>query len=159
MWTSFFLLAAAGHVISAPTSELVLHEKRSDPSLSGRKRVHGDTILPIHIALTQSNLDHGYDYLMDVSDPRSQQYGKHWTTDEIHSHFAPGDDTKATIMAWLNEHGFHQDMIASTASNGWLALHMSTRKAEQLFSAKYYEQVNEDGDAVVACDEYVKQWR
>lgn len=41
------------------------------------------TILPISIGLTQQNLDAGHQYLMDVSDPNSKNYGKHWTTDKV----------------------------------------------------------------------------
>lgn len=64
----------------------VVHEKRSAASswsaISGAKP-DGRTTLPVRIGLTQSNLDLGYDFLMDVADPSSKNYGKHWTTEQV----------------------------------------------------------------------------
>jgi tripeptidyl-peptidase-1 len=65
-----FLLLAVGHAVSAPTSDFILHEKRSNANLNDRERVDGDAVLPIRIALAQSNLENGYDYVSAVSDPR-----------------------------------------------------------------------------------------
>ena len=65
-----FLLLAVGHAVAAPTSDFILHEKRSNAKMSERNRVDGDAILPIRIALAQSNLENGYGYVMEVSDPR-----------------------------------------------------------------------------------------
>lgn len=46
----------------------VVHEKRSEASSPWVKgpKVDKDAILPIRIGLTQSNLENGYDHLMDV---------------------------------------------------------------------------------------------
>lgn len=46
-------------------------------------------MLPMRIALTQSNLDKGEEWLMDVSHPTSEKYGKHWTAEDIANAFAP----------------------------------------------------------------------
>jgi len=56
--------------IAVPTPAVVdhvLHERRSLSSAwIKRDRVHPDVKLPMRIGLTQSNLDKGYDYLMEV---------------------------------------------------------------------------------------------
>jgi tripeptidyl-peptidase-1 len=70
MFATLLLLAVVGQAISATTSDFVLHEKRSNANLNGKKRVDADAILPIRIALTQRNLENGYEYLLDLSDPR-----------------------------------------------------------------------------------------
>lgn len=157
MLAIFWLLAIAGGVFSAPTSNVVLHEKRSNPVQYKRERVQSDAILPIRIALSQSNLAYGYDYLLDVSDPQSQNYGHHWTTEEIHSKFAPGNETVDAVVSWLHESGFNSDSLATSTSGGWLAIKMPAHEAESLFSTKYYEQKHEAGNTVVACDECVPQ--
>lgn len=151
----FLILAIASNALSAPTSDVVLHEKRHGSGLTKRERVAGDTILPIRIALTQSNLENGYHHLLQVSDPYSPQYGVHWTTEEIHREFAPSSDTTAAVVLWLEDHGFDGENLALSASRGWLALDMPARDAELLFSAEYYEQLDEDGSIIIACDEYV----
>lgn len=64
----------------------VVHEKR-DAGISGwiPKGIEVDLsiILPLSIALTQSNLENSQDFLMDVSDPHSPNYGKHLTAQKV----------------------------------------------------------------------------
>ena len=62
MLLSTLLFATA--VVAVPASRLVVHEKRSAPGHLVRRRLDGDIILPVRIALTQSNLEEGYAYLM-----------------------------------------------------------------------------------------------
>lgn len=99
------ILIFAGFAIAVPFSDLRLHEKRDGsrihPPDGETIRVDPDAILPIRIALTQSNLDKGYDHLMQVSDPHSGDFGKHWTLEEIHDYFAPSAETKGAVRAWL----------------------------------------------------------
>lgn len=154
MRTSFTLLAIACQALAAPKVDRVLHEKRSDPNLSVSKRVDREAILPIHIALAQSNVDDGYGHLLEISDPRSEAYGRHWTTEEIHAKFAPSDAATERVLSWLHEHGHARERVASSASNGWLAVDMSAREAERLFATEYYEQENDDSSVVIICDEY-----
>ena len=151
MLLSTLLLAAIA--VAAPTSRLVVHEKRSSPlDHAKRQRIDGDAIIPVRIALTQSNLDKGYAYLMEVSDPHSVNYGKHWSVEEIHAEFAPSDDTIEAVKLWLEELGFHRDDIAESASRGWLGVDMPVHQAESLFDTEYYEHEDEDGAVRIGCD-------
>lgn len=77
-----------------PTSaNHVVHEKRSGSSswspIEGAKP-DGRITLPVRIGLTESNLHRGDGILMDVSDPTSDKYGQHLTTDEVR--FSPSHD-------------------------------------------------------------------
>ena len=60
-------LTAEVKAVPFPATHTV-HEKRGSPPSQWMKRVrtHPDSILPIRIGLTQSNLDKAHDYLMDV---------------------------------------------------------------------------------------------
>lgn len=62
-----FVLVAVAAAVPASLKH-VLHEKRDVPASDWVKsgRVEADAILPMRIGLTQTNLDNGYDYLMDV---------------------------------------------------------------------------------------------
>ena len=95
----------AGFAVAVPSSAPSLHEERDLSRIyihnGESKRVDSNAILPIRIALAQSNLDKGYDYLMQVSDPHSKDFGKHWTLEEIHDHFAPSEETKEAVKVWL----------------------------------------------------------
>jgi tripeptidyl-peptidase-1 len=66
---SFVVVAIAVLASSAPASiKHVLHEERQFPPSDYRKgtRIEGSAILPMRIGLTQTNLENGYDHLMDV---------------------------------------------------------------------------------------------
>ena len=159
MLTGLLLLAIVGKALSAPTEDVVLHEKRDFPSFKQRTRVAEDAVLPVRIALTQSNLDKGYDYLLEVADPHSKKYGQHWTTEEIHAKFAPEKDTVNKVVSWLAEHGFQSNGLATSASRGWLSLEMYAREAEHLFSTQYFEEHDEAGRVTISRDEYVIRGR
>jgi tripeptidyl-peptidase-1 len=54
---------------TAPASiKHVLHEERHSPPSDWRKgaRVENNAVLPMRIGLTQTNLENGYDHLMEV---------------------------------------------------------------------------------------------
>lgn len=88
----FGLLIAAAAALTAlatalPTSSNhVLHEKRSGSSSWSPKegvKPDGRIKLPVRIGLAESNLHLGHDILMQVSEPTSKQYGKHWTNEQV----------------------------------------------------------------------------
>lgn len=99
------LILAAFSAAVPFSSKPALHENRNTSRIqvygAGSKRVDPDAILPIRIALTQSNLDKGYGLLMQVSDPDSEDFGRHWTLDEIHDYFAPSPETREAVKEWL----------------------------------------------------------
>lgn len=71
------LVATALHTLASPiSSPHIVHEKRAIASDIRGSRIHEDAIIPLRIGLKQSNLEHGYDKVMDVSDPRSPNYGE-----------------------------------------------------------------------------------
>lgn len=63
----------------------------------------------MRIGLKQSNLDKGPQWLMDVSHPKSENYGKHWTSEEIIDAFRPADDTVEAVKQWLKDNGISEE--------------------------------------------------
>lgn len=53
----------------------VVHEQREGLSTIKGARIEEHAVIPIRIALKQTNLHRGYDVVMDVSDPDSPNYG------------------------------------------------------------------------------------
>jgi tripeptidyl-peptidase I len=97
MKLSFFValggLAATISAVPAPLS-YTIHEKRdvlASPSQWQRRDLKLDrrTTIPMSIALTQRNLENGPDYLLDVSNPRSANYGKHWSSEQVCFYYLP----------------------------------------------------------------------
>lgn len=137
------ILAAA----AAPASH-VLHEKRSaDSNVFNleRRRVDYEAIIPIRIALKQSNLDSGYDRLMDVSHPSSDNYGKHLSAEEVHSIFAPAEESIKAVKDWLLSGGVQTESIMDYENRGWIAVDLPAGHAETLLHTEYYESDHSDG--------------
>jgi hypothetical protein len=85
------LLASVGETTPLKNSPIVpashaVHERRghSQKWVKG-SRVHPRSVLPMRIGLAQSGIDAAHDHLMDISNPRSPNYGKYWTQEEVWS--------------------------------------------------------------------------
>jgi tripeptidyl-peptidase I len=84
---TILLGSLAAFSLGAPSTRYEVHQKRDgktgsqwtkrDVELSPR------SVIPISIALSQRNLDKGGEFLMDVSDPFSSNYGKHWSPERV----------------------------------------------------------------------------
>ncbi|KAI0481386.1 Pro-kumamolisin, activation domain-containing protein [Xylariaceae sp. FL0804] len=136
------------------SSSKVLHEKRQTPSpLKRRARVEPDAIIPLRIGLTQTNLDLGYDRLMEVSHPDSPRYGQHLTAEEVHKLFAPTEETVDTVKSWLIESGIPASNIRHYENKGWLAIDLPAAQAERLLLTEYYEHAS-DHSVHLGADSY-----
>ncbi|KAF2101778.1 subtilisin-like protein [Rhizodiscina lignyota] len=139
-----------------PDSHAV-HEKREATSERWikRDRVNGLTTLPVRIGLAQSNLDRGYDYLLDVSHPDSPNYGKHWTAEEVAKKFAPSEESIGAVRDWLTSSGIDRKRISHTTNMGWLTFHATVQEMENLLHTEYYHhEDSETGQVIPACDLY-----
>ncbi|KAF2170925.1 hypothetical protein M409DRAFT_18896 [Zasmidium cellare ATCC 36951] len=137
-------------------SPTAIHEERRGLSV-GRyeklSRVHGDAVVPVRIALVQSNIDRGYEHLMEVSHPSSASYGKHWTAQEVRDEFAPSDDTIDSILTWLAQSGT-QD-VRTSHDRLWIAFNTSASHAESLFATELHEYRDwREGSTHLGCDRY-----
>lgn len=145
------LLASA---LAAPHAALrVVHEKRELPAFGRGDRVDPDAIIPVRIGLKQSNLDSGYERLMEVSHPSSENYGKHLSAAQVHDIFAPTEETVAAVKEWLVFAGVNASSIKTYKNKGWLAIDVPAWQAEDLLSAEYYEHDSKDG-VRIGCDRY-----
>ena len=73
------LLAASTACSAAPTNKrYVLHEKRhAEPHMwTKRSKAPSDQVLPVRIGLTQNNLHRAEEFILDVADPRSPNFGE-----------------------------------------------------------------------------------
>jgi tripeptidyl-peptidase-1 len=82
MRSSIFVATAACFTacLAAPTADnhsFVLHEKRNGAphQWTKRTRAYAEEILPVRIGLVQSNLHKAEEYILDVSDPTSPNFG------------------------------------------------------------------------------------
>nr|POE59080.1 tripeptidyl-peptidase sed1 [Quercus suber] len=160
MYTTFVvtlgLLTAGAFAAPAPSTH-VLHEKRDISSLRWIKgdRFESDIVMPVRIGMTQSNLDLGHDHLMDISDPESENYGKHWSAEDVHDLFAPSSKTVDAVRSWLEAAGIQAERISQSVNKQWMQFDATTAELEDLVKAKYHHfEHSALGRTSVACDEY-----
>jgi tripeptidyl-peptidase-1 len=157
----FSLLAIAAFAVTAlaapsPARHVLLEKRSITPHGWVRKTgLQGSSIIPMKIALAQSNMDKLEDYLMEVSHPDSDKFAQHWSAEQIADTFAPSQDTLDAVRNWLVDSGISAERVKTTASKGWLQFMATVDEAERLLKTKYhaYEHTS-SGTPRVGCDAY-----
>ncbi|EHL01475.1 putative Aorsin [Glarea lozoyensis 74030] len=109
----------------------------------------------MRIGLAQNNLDKGYEHLMDVSDPSSSNFGKHWTADDVINAFRPSDETEREVRNWLIDGGIPSSRISHSENKGWFAFYATVEEAEKLLYTTYHEYKDSvTGGVMPSSDEY-----
>ena len=158
LFSTLLSLASAAvvavHANPATLSPHVRHEsRRAVPhGWALQRRADPDTFVPLKFRLTQSNLENLDAYLLDVSDPTSHNYGKHWTAEQVAETFRPSQDSVDTVHSWL-VHGGGVDLRKITvASDGSIHVNVTVSEAENLLAAEYYVYQNaDDGKERIGC--------
>ena len=138
---------------------LILHEKRSfDASTTSwlkRSMAPRELKLPIRIAISQRNVENGHKHLMDISDPASPNFGKHWTPQRVHDFFSPSQRTVQTVRNWLSSSGIEIQRHKVAGSRGSIQFEASVEEAERLLGTRYDVWENkETGALTISCDHY-----
>ncbi|MCJ1325415.1 hypothetical protein MMC10_002078 [Thelotrema lepadinum] len=112
--------------------------------------------MPVRIGLSGSNLERGYEYLMDVADPASPNYGRHWTPEEVSQTFAPSKAALNNTTTWLQDSGIASNRIAQAGNGGYLTFDATIDELERLLKTEYYlYQHSQTEQSVAACDQYL----
>ncbi|KAI0787619.1 subtilisin-like protein [Fomes fomentarius] len=143
--TFFHLFSAVVAIAAAASSSAisfsVLHHARRDVphGWSLHRRAEPDSPLPLKFALTQSNLHNLDAYLLDVADPHSPNYGKHWTPAKVAQTFRPSHESVDIVHSWLvDDAGIDARRIRLSPDGGALHLDVTVSEAERILAAKYY---------------------
>ena len=119
------------------------------------RRAAADAFVPLNFALAQSNVHNLDAYLLDVADPHSPNYGKHWTPSQVAKTFRPSQDTIDTVHEWLSvEHGLQPHRIELAPQGNVIRLNVTVAEAERILGAEYYVyQDDASGTQRVGCHE------
>lgn len=157
------LLLLHGYLVDAVEYGLVAHETRKSTQASelaaSRSRVEAEAILPMRIALKPNKHapSKAEAWLMEVSDPVSEDFGRHWSQDQVVAAFRPAAESVHAVTAWLN--GLGVTDVTHTDNKQWLAFDIPASKAEAVFHTEYFEHEMKGKDGQVqgfeaSCDEY-----
>lgn len=73
------------------------------------------------------------------SHPDSPRYGQYWSSDDVHSVFAPPDDNVKAVKEWLHSFGIDKSRVIHSDNKGWLAFDATVDEAEGLLLAEFHE--------------------
>jgi len=149
--------ALVAGAIAAPSAPHVRHEKRDflPPGWERHDKIPSHEVLPMRIALAQSNLDKADGFLMDVSHPDSPNFGKHWTAKQVAETFAPSQESFDSVTAWLKHSGIAPERIRKSQSMGWLTFDATVGEAENLLKTEFFLHKHSlTGKPHVGCSEY-----
>lgn len=94
----------------------------------------------MHIGLKEQNLDKLQTRLLEISNPKHADYGKHMSRSEIEEMTAPSTKSVAAVSAWLASHGIK----AGPVSNGFMKISLRTDQAQKLLNTDYNVYHNAD---------------
>ncbi|KAE9402298.1 hypothetical protein BT96DRAFT_918310 [Gymnopus androsaceus JB14] len=145
-----FLVQASG------LTPFVLHEKRAHiPYGWFHERKHdASAVLPLRFGLKQANIHKLEEYLYDIADPVSPNFGKHWTAGKVAETFAPSSESIKTVYEWLSGSGIAPERLKITSSKSWIELDATVEEAEKLMLTEYHLYKHKSGQTHIACDEY-----
>ncbi|KAF8212835.1 peptidase S8/S53 domain-containing protein [Mycena galopus ATCC 62051] len=118
----------------------------ASPAWTLNRRADPDALIPLKFSLTQSNLNNLETFLLDVSDPQSPNYGKHWSPARVKETFRPSAETINIVHAWLaHDAGIPIEKIRLSANGDILHLDLTIAEAETILQTEYYVYSAEDG--------------
>lgn len=69
------------------------------------------TMMGMQIALKQNNIAGLQAKLLDIASPKSQNYGKWLSREEMEAYTSPSNESVQAVTAWLGLYGISSDMI------------------------------------------------
>ena len=78
------------------------------------------------------------------SDPKSENYGRHYTPDEVVELFAPPSEAAETVKSWLVTSGIASKTIVIPKSKAWVQFDATVSQLETALKTEYhpYEHAN-----------------
>ncbi|SMR42873.1 unnamed protein product [Zymoseptoria tritici ST99CH_1E4] len=145
-------------VLAAPLegrADYAVHSSHFVPSgWTKAGKAHADQVLKLRIGLKQGNFQALEEDLLEVSHPDHERYGKHLSSDEIHSHVAPSEAALDAVHQWLGGHDIFADQLEYSAPKDWVMVSLPISKVEKLLDTEYHQYEHIDGTQVVRTTQY-----
>ncbi|KAI1796844.1 subtilisin-like protein [Ganoderma leucocontextum] len=134
-----YRLAALVALIAASSLPSGAVYQRSVPQgWSLHRRADPDALLPLKFSLIQSNIHNLDAYLLDVADPHSSNYGKHWSPAKVADNFRPSPAAVDAVHTWLAVgNGISLDDIQLSRNGDALHVNVTVAEAERILGAEY----------------------
>ncbi|KAK4231917.1 putative protease [Podospora fimiseda] len=145
--------------IIVPRSHKILerHEKQHLDGWIKRDLADAEAVVPVRIGLRHKgkSLEDGERLLMDISNPKSVNYGKHLSAKQVIEFFAPEGNVVEEVKEWLVGAGVEEGRIGRSGNKQWLQFDAPVREVEELLFTRFHEfEHPESGVVNIACSEY-----
>ena len=132
------LVALVALVTASSLPSQALYPRSVPEGWSLHRRADPNVFLPLKFSLVQANLENLDAYLLDVANPRSQNYGKHWSHAKVAETFRPSKTTVDAVHAWLAaDNGISPDNIQLSRNGDALHVNVTIAEAERILGAEY----------------------
>jgi tripeptidyl-peptidase-1 len=99
-------------------------------------RVHPHEVHAVTFSVKKTNVDMLEQIFLNVSDPFSAEYGKHWTKAKI-SELTANPLAVQKISSYLKSHGM--DIVSQTSDGSYITVQGKVSAWEKMFSTKFFE--------------------
>ncbi|KAM5473106.1 vesicle formation at the endoplasmic reticulum [Microsporum audouinii] len=96
--------------------------------------------LKFKLALQQNKAAAFEQHVMDISNPKHENYGKHMTQEEVDAFLQPPAHMTDSVFNWLASEGIPKHSIK--ADTDWLTFTTTVQKAEKLLNTHFYNFKN-----------------
>ncbi|KAF7346645.1 Family S53 protease-like protein [Mycena sanguinolenta] len=124
-------------IISAVSSSLVVHEKRSaaPAGFFSEGAASPTDMLTLRFGLTPNNLSGLQEKLVSISTPGSSDFRQWLSKDEVKSFVGPSNETLAAFNSFATANDLKPTVISPNGD--WLSLAMTVSQANDLFGAQF----------------------
>ncbi|RDX44370.1 subtilisin-like protein [Lentinus brumalis] len=131
-------------------SKLVVRSSRATPPAGFVPLALADDpgrTLRLTVALPQGNVAGLHAALLDVSDPKSANYGRHTSKSDVEHLVAPKAESSKTVADWLSNNGITPSSISS--SGDMLTIEVPASRANTLLNANFTTYVHDATNATM----------
>ncbi|KAI0048684.1 tripeptidyl peptidase A, partial [Auriscalpium vulgare] len=137
---------------SAPKTKEHVHAPRDWINVGAAPTNH---VVPLRIALPQSNFQELERHLYEISDPDHARYGDHLSKEEVEELVAPHPDSVHAVNEWLAGHGISEGDCVRSPAKDWITVHVPVAKAEAMLDTKFHVWKHAiDEDSIVRTTSY-----
>jgi tripeptidyl-peptidase-1 len=94
------------------------------------------TLVELTFMVKQTKVPELERVLLQVSDPKSNMYGQHWSNEDVHALIAPKKESIEAVMQHLSKHGVNG--VAASPNSDMITADVTVELAEKLLNAKYF---------------------
>jgi tripeptidyl-peptidase-1 len=109
--------------------------------------------LDFTLAASEVKLKSAAQTLQNISEPTSENFGQHWTAEQVTRYFEPSKDSVREVLTWLSASAVPRSSLRASRNGGHIFINTTVEQAEKLLGTQYYQYSNGQA-AIVGTEAY-----